>query len=83
MTSSINYCSALQSLPSGSEVTVHTKDKSYYNTIFKRYYPRTNTALIVIDPFYSLGGYPVLIPCHEIVSIDLPNSIQGVSDEDE
>jgi hypothetical protein len=90
MTSSNHYCNVLQSLPSGSEVTFHTNDKSYYNTIFKRFYPRTNSALFIIDPFYKLGGYPLLIQCKDITSMDIPNSDQeessettGVTDEDE
>jgi len=83
MNLSNNFCSVLKSLPSGSEVTFHTYEKSYYNTIFKKYYTETNTALFVVDPFYNFGGYPVLVPCHEIASMDLPNSVQGVSDEDE
>lgn len=78
-----NYCSTLQSLPPGSEVNIHTADKSYYNAIFKKYYHRTNTALFLVDQFYSYGGIPVLIHCSKITSMDSPFTMQDVSDEDE
>lgn len=78
-----DYCAILRSLPSGSEVNIHTNDKSYYNAIFKKIYPRTSIALFMIDQFYSYGGFPILIHCSKISSMDLPFSMQDVSDEDE
>ena len=78
-----DYRTILRSLPSGSEVNIHTDDKSYYNAIFKKLYPRTNTALFIVDQLYSFGGYPVLIHYSKITSMDLPFSMQDVSDEDE
>ena len=78
-----DYCSILQSLSSGSEVNIHTNDKTYYNAIFKKFYPRTNTALFMTDQFYNYGGIPVLIQCRNITSMVLPFSMQDISDEDE
>jgi len=73
----------LKGLKRGSEVNIHTKNRTFYNAIFLNMLTRTGLVIFLADPFYKSGQKFHTIYCNEITSLDLPVSIQGVAEEDE
>lgn len=76
MSKSTNYFDVLSALKQGSEVNVHTKDKTYYDAVFCELNLNKGIVILKLDQFYESGGYLTSIPVKEIISIDLPLSFQ-------
>ncbi|AGT31172.1 hypothetical protein M493_04335 [Geobacillus genomosp. 3] len=78
----------LTTLPPNTEVNVHTANETYYNALFLRFEPQTNTVSLLVDRFYEDGGRPLTLNAAAITAIDLPASMRPApstnsDDEDE
>ncbi|KFZ43867.1 hypothetical protein CS060_02085 [Anoxybacillus flavithermus] len=67
-----HICATLTTLPTGTEMHVHTKNETYYNAQLVQLDTTSKTLTIIIDPFYENGGKSVTINCRDIVAVEFP-----------
>lgn len=72
----------LMELETGTEVTVHTEDESFYEASFQGFDEETGAVNLEIDQFYPEGGNDVSIEEKEIVSLQTPDT-KITSEQDE
>lgn len=74
----------LRSIAKGTEVNIHTKEKTYYNVRFQKYMQTLDMAVIEYDLFYENKEDNVTyIPCSKIISIDLPKVLDKDYEDEE
>ena len=72
------YFDILLNLKPGSEVNVHTDNKTFYNAIFCKVNPKKRIAYFFIDQFYEYGNFLTPISCDEINYMDLPINLEAI-----
>lgn len=73
----------LNRLNRGTEVTIHTDKRSYYEARFLEYQAKKGLVVIEVDRFYPNGGKQISVLEKEIVSLQSPEAKTNADNEEE